>query len=133
MKPKQSSIYRQLELLDVWCAKTCDTLPKNAYLQEKGRLLAKYTSEALSCCYLALDVADLKSRLDLINTVIFNVVNIKSIIKTFCEYSSQNPASVRIVSLKQRQLLLDKMARMNAQIHRWQTATLNSVKGTMGA
>lgn len=131
MKPKQSSIYRQLELLDIWCARTCDTIPKNSYLQEKGRLLSQYATEALSCCYLALDMSDLKSRLDLINTVIFNVANIKSIIKTFCEYSSQNPASTRIVSLKQRQLLLDRMARMNTQIHRWQTATLNALKGTM--
>lgn len=128
MKARESSIYRQLEHLDLWCARVCAIIPRNVYLQEKGRLLAQYVSEALSCCALALDMKDHNSRLDLINSVIFNLTNVKSILKVFDEYSSSNPTHTRIISLKQRQDLLERLARVNSHIANWQTATLKQVK-----
>ena len=79
MKAEQSSLYRHLEMLHLWCIEVFENAPKQPMMQEDVRLLAENIVSAQSAVAIALDTKDLRQRLDLIDVVVLNITSFKSI------------------------------------------------------
>lgn len=54
MKADQSSIFRHLEVLHLWCAETFDNAPKNEVVREDVRILVQNIVQAQSAVAMAL-------------------------------------------------------------------------------
>lgn len=123
MKPSQSSIYRQLELLSLWSVRVANRTPKDFGLREIVSSMIREALDAIRACALALQENDITSRLTLIDTVIYHLTMVKSISKVLIEWSSQNGQTVRVISEKQRIELLRVMTQLGHDIGRWRNST----------
>lgn len=131
MKADQSSLYRQLEMLHLWCLETFENAPKQPMMQADIKLLAENIMQAQSAVALALNTADIKQRLDFLDVVLMSMTNVKSITKVLTEYSAHSDKGCRVISKQQRVRMLDIMTVVGNELGRWHSktlATINSVK-----
>lgn len=127
MKPSQSSVYRQLELLSLWSVRVGNRVPNDFGLREITSTMIREILDALRACALALQERDIRSRLTLIDTLIYHLTLAKSTSKVLIEWSSQNGQTVRIISERQRQELLKMMTQIGYDIGRWRSKTAQSL------
>lgn len=143
VKADQSSIYRQLELLHLWCLETFENAPNQPMVQADIRIIAENVVQAQSAVAMALNTADIKQRFDLLDVVVVSLTNIKSITKVLTEYA---PSSVRkkkmltenepgsgrgshVISKSARVRLLDIMSTVGNELGRWRNKTAAQIKG----
>lgn len=127
MKPSQSSVYRQLELLSLWSVRVGNRVPNDFGLREITSTMIREILDALRACALALQEKDMRSRLTLIDTLIYHLTLVKSTSKVLIEWSSQNGQTTRIISERQRQELLKSMTQIGYEIGRWRTKTAQNL------
>lgn len=127
MKPPQSSVYRQLELLSLWSVRVGNRVPNDFGLREVTSTMIREILDALRACALALQEKDIRSRLTLIDTLIYHLSLVKSTSKVLIEWSSQNGQTTRIISERQRQELLKAMTQIGYEIGRWRTKTAQNL------
>lgn len=127
MKPSQSSVYRQLELLSLWSVRVGNRVPNDFGLREITSTMIREILDALRACALALQEKDMRSRLTLIDTLIYHLTLVKSASKVLIEWSSQNGQTTRIISERQRQELLKAMTQIGYEIGRWRTKTAQNL------
>lgn len=127
MKPSQSSVYRQLELLSLWSVRVGNRVPNDFGLREITSTMIREILDALRACALALQEKDMRSRLTLIDTLIYHLTLVKSMSKVLIEWSSQNGQTTRIISERQRQDLLKAMTQIGYEIGRWRTKTAQNL------
>jgi hypothetical protein len=127
MKPSQSSVYRQLELLSLRSVRVGNRVPNDFGLREITSTMIREILDALRACALALQEKDMRSRLTLIDTLIYHLTLVKSTSKVLIEWSSQNGQTTRIISERQRQELLKAMTQIGYEIGRWRTKTAQSL------
>lgn len=127
MKPSQSSVYRQLELLSLWSVRVGNRVPNDFGLREITSTMIREILDALRACALALQEKDIRSRLTLIDTLIYHLTLVKSTSKVLIEWSSQNGQTTRIISERQRQELLKAMTQIGYEIGRWRTKTAQNL------
>ena len=102
MKPQQSSIYRDLENLALWFIPVCGRVPNQFGLRVNAERVVNEINNALTVCALALQEADIKTKLDLINTLVVHLTTIKSVVKLLVEWSNSGTPTARIISQGQR-------------------------------
>lgn len=127
MRPSQSSVYRQLELLSLWSVRVGNRVPNDFGLREITSTMIREILDALRACALALQEKDTRSRLTLIDTLIYHLTLVKSTSKVLIEWSSQNGQTTRIISERQRQELLKAMTQIGYEIGRWRTKTAQNL------
>ena len=131
MKATQSSVGRELEQFQLWIIPMCDRLPKNSRsLDELGRKLVRDINEAQCYTRLALKTSDVKARLDIIESVILLMEDVKSIMDAFVEYSSTG--NIRILSLKQKSAYLTQIESISRQLGGWARKTKHLVDEDRG-
>ena len=109
----------------------CDRLPKNSRsLDELGRKLVRDINEAQCYTRLALKTSDVKARLDIIESVILLMEDVKSIMDAFVEYSSTG--NIRILSLKQKSAYLTQIESISRQLGGWARKTKHLVDEDRG-
>jgi len=128
VKAEQSSIYRHLELLHLWCMDTFENSPKQPVIREDVRLLVSSIVQAQTATAIALNAEILKQRLDLIDVVLMNMTNVKSITKVITEYSSKSGNGIRVITKKQRVALLDIMTTIGVELGKWRNKTISRIK-----
>lgn len=124
MKADQSSLYRQLEMLHLWCLETFENAPKQPMMQADIRLLAENIVQAQSAVAIALNTAEVKQRLDFLDVVVMSMTNVKSITKVLTEYSSSSERGNRVITKQQRVRMLDIMTRIGTELSRWRGKTV---------
>lgn len=129
VKADQSSIYRQLELLHLWCLETFENAPKQPMVQADIRILADNIVQAQSAVAMALNTADIKQRFDLLDVVVVSMTNIKSITKVLTEYAPGSGRGSHVISKSERVRLLDIMTRVGNELGRWRNKTAAQIKG----
>lgn len=102
VKAEQSSLYRHLEVLHLWCLEVFENAPKQPMVQADVKLLAENIVQAQSAVAMALNCDDLKQKFDILDVVVMSMTNVKSITKVFTEYSSSSERGNRIISKPQR-------------------------------
>ena len=124
MKADQSSLYRQLEMLHLWCLETFENAPKQPMMQADIRLLAENIVQAQSAVAIALNTAEVKQRFDFLDVVVMSMTNVKSITKVLTEYSSSSERGNRVITKQQRVRMLDIMTRIGTELSRWRGKTV---------
>lgn len=129
MKASQSSLYRALENLYIWCLETSLRVPKTHALQHTAVQLLDEMGDALTACALALQTQsdDVKARLELIDVLIVHLTKVRTLTKVWFEWSSREGQSVRIISRKQHGTLLLLMENIGRQIGAWRAKTASKV------
>lgn len=123
MRPAQSSLYREIQSLHIWCLNACSNLPNNAVLHEEVRILVEKLVEAETACALAVLTSDMARRLQYLDVVELDILNVQTSTKVLYEYSVSNPKNTRVFSIKQRADLLDKMHSIGKQLNSWRNST----------
>lgn len=118
MKAEQSAIYRSFERLNLWALKTFANAPKQPAVEADIRIVMENIAQAMSAVAVALDLPDGKQKHDLLDVVVYNITIIKSITKTFSEYS-EDASGVRVISRKQRVPLIELITDISNQLGRW--------------
>jgi len=124
MKDEQSSVYRHLEMLHLWCIDTLDNAPKNPCVQEDVRILVNAVVEAQVAVHWALMTEALSQRLDFLDVVVMNMTKVKTITKVLSEYSSDVERGKHVISKKGRVRLLDIMSQIGNELGRWRNSTI---------
>lgn len=124
MKATQSSLFRLLENLHLWCAETFDNAPKNEVVREDIRLLVRNITEAQSAVTMALQAQSARQRLDLIDVVVMDMTNIKSITKVLTQYSEDHDRGKHVITKSARIGMLDMMTQIGTELGSWHNKTL---------
>ena len=127
MKASQSSLYRELENLMLWFIPVGNNIPKDFALRNLGERLQNELLDAMTACSLALQTPDLAQRLELINLIKLHITAVQSITKVFVEFSSREGNVRRVISQRQRVVLLKAMSSIGGQLSRWAKATQDSM------
>ena len=128
MKATQSSLYRQMELLHLWCLETFENAPKNPIIQEDVSSINRAVIEAASAIEIALNTENVVQRLDFIDVFVLKMTEVKFITKGLTEYSSNNTQGRRVISKNQRVNLLNIMTQIGDELGRWRNSTLSKIK-----
>ena len=132
MKASQSSLYREIENLMIWFIPVGNNIPKDFALRQLGDRMLNEMTDALTACNLALQTKELRQRLELINLVKLHMTTVQSITKVFVEFSSREGNVKRVISQKQRAVLMKMMVSIGSQIARWTNSTESAMKqGTL--
>lgn len=123
MKAEQSSLYRRLELLHLWCFEALENAPRNPFVHADIRLLAENVMQAQSAVAMALNCDNPKQKFDFLDVVVMSMTNIKSITKVLTQYSSSSERGNHIISKKQRIRLLDIMTHIGNELGSWRNKT----------
>ncbi|MBR0177739.1 MAG: hypothetical protein IJQ11_09950 [Bacteroidales bacterium] len=117
MKPSQSSIYRDLELLMQWYLPIGNKMPKEQALQNLGNSFQQELIEAMRMCRLALKSSDnKKSQCEFIDLIVFHLEGCHSVFGLLHEYKSDKGP---IISHTQFANYLERTASLNRQIGGW--------------
>lgn len=116
-------MYRAIESLYVWCIPVCNRLPKDLAFRCMGERLVNELTDACTTCALALRTANAKERLDILEVLTIHMTNIKSIVKTWFEWSSKEGQVIRIVSRGQHIEYLKQMDTIGIQLGAWMRKT----------
>lgn len=133
MKAEQSSVYRQLEMLHLWCLETFDNAPKNVGVQEDVKIIVNAIVEAQTAVHIALVTEALKQRLDFLDVVVMNMTKVKTITKVLSEYSSDVERGKHVISKKARVRLLDIMTQIGNDLGRWRNSTIQQMTKSKAA
>ena len=128
MKAEQSSLYRHLEVLHLWCLEVFENAPKQPMVQSDIRILAENIVQAQSAIAMALNTDNLNQKFDFLDVVVMSMTNIKSITKVLSEYSSNSERGNRIISKPQRVRLLDIMHQIGNELGRWRNKTAAQIR-----
>lgn len=123
MKAEQSSLYRTLETLHLWCLETFENSPKQPMMQADIKILAENIVQAQSAVAIALNTENPIQKFDLLDVVVMSMTNVKSITKVITEYSSRSNRGNRVISKKQRVCLLEIMTRIGTELGCWRNKT----------
>lgn len=124
MKADQSSIFRHLEVLHLWCAETFDNAPKNEVVREDVRILVQNIVQAQSAVTMALQVQMARQRLELLDVVVLSMTNIKSVTKVLTAFSTNKERGKHVIDKSARIRLLDIMTQIGIELGRWRNKTL---------
>ena len=69
MKAEQSSLYRHLEVLHLWCLETFENAPKQPMMQADVKLLAENIVQAQSAVAMALNCDNPKQKFDFLDKI----------------------------------------------------------------
>ena len=129
MKAEQSSLYRNIELLHLWCIETFHNVPNQPFVLEDIHLLAENVVQAQSVVGMALNAESDMQRLDLLDVVVMSMTNVKSITKVLTEYTYAAGAGHRchIISRNQRVAFLNAMTQIGAELGRWRNKTVAQI------
>ena len=111
----------------MWSVRVGNRVPNDFGLREVTSTMIREILDALRACALALQEKDIRSRLTLIDTLIYHLTLVKSTSKVLIEWSSQNGQTTRIISERQRQELLKAMTQIGYEIGRWRTKTAQNL------
>lgn len=123
MKPSQSSLYRDLENLALWFIPVSNRIPNQFGLRVNAERIINEINNAITVCALALQEADIKTRLELINTLVVHLTTVKSVIKVLVEWSMRGTPTARIISTGQRAEFYTLMTKIGAQLAGWKKST----------
>lgn len=111
----------------MWSVRVGNRVPNDFGLREITSTMIREILDALRACALALQEKDMRSRLTLIDTLIYHLTLVKSTSKVLIEWSSQNGQTTRIISERQRHELLKAMTQIGYEIGRWRTKTAQNL------
>lgn len=132
MQPTQSSIYRDLELLMLWYIPIGNKLPNERALQNIGNYIQDSISESLTACAIALNTSDGKSRLELIDMIVWNLTKCKSnfmILQQWCSKKQKEDHKFRVITESQCLTFTERMADLKRQIGGWRKKTVTTLNG----
>ena len=106
MKATQSSLYRELENLMLWFIPVGNNIPKDFALRKLGERMQNDILDAMTACNLALQTQDLHQRMELISLMKLHITSVQNISRVLVEFSSREGNVKRVISLRQRDALL---------------------------
>lgn len=124
-------MFRQLELLHLWCLYTFENAPKSAPIQEDVKLLIENVVNAQSAVAMALTTTSPTQRLDFLDMVVMCMANIKSITKVLTEYSSVSKS--RVISKSSRVRLLELMTQIGCELGSWRNKTAGKISKSVAS
>ena len=133
MKAEQSSLYRHLEVLHLWCLETFENAPKTVPVQADIKLLMESIMNAQSAVAFALNEENPVRKFDFLDVVNMSMTNVKSITKVLTEYSSSMERGKHVISKPSRVRLLDIMTQIGDELGRWRNKTLKKINDERAA
>lgn len=128
MKAEQSSLYRHLERLHLWCLETFANAPKEPAVQEDIRLFLENTINAQSAVELALNEPSPRQKSDLLDVVSLSMSNVRTIAKALTEYSSFDSQNRHVITKGRRVVFLDLMYQIGNELGRWRKKTAREIE-----
>lgn len=124
MKPRQSSIYRKLELLHLWAASLVDRCPKSLSYQIEGKAIMDDINNALLVTKFALKAPKGDVRLQHIDTLDVYMADLDTHITELRERSKPANAQARVLTRDQYASYMRDYAILQMEIDSWRKANL---------
>ena len=107
----------------IWWIPIGDRIPTNSRrLQHLADKLTDAISETQALVRLALKTSSNRARLEMIEAMVLNMENVRSIMDLFCEYCERHD-HIHFISLKQKASYLKQMESICRQIGGWERKT----------
>jgi len=121
MKAEQSSIYRKVERLLIWIKPHIDRFPKGIGDQVLGQRIINDLCEALKITSLALNTDAGEPRLKLINMVLLEFTDFKTLMNVVLVSANKQ---AHIFSIKQQAQYLDLMNQISSELAAWRNKNI---------
>ena len=132
MKAEQSSLYRQLELLHLWCLDTFDNAPKGVMISRDIEKIVDAVTDAASTVAIALNTEEAGQRMDMLDIVVLRLTEFKFLTRGLTEFSSNMTRGKHVISKSQRVRMLDIMTQIGNELGRWCSATMKKRRRAAG-
>lgn len=123
-KASQSSLYRAIESLNVDILNIATKLPRNYAIQQTVAIMVQACNDAKVACSRALYSHDAETKLQWIDELIVQEVEITSMFKTWFEWQTRYGGGVHYISQRQHGFFLTQFTKIGAETGSWRNSIM---------